>query len=734
MSWDHRRPLPCGESPAFPSFCGAPATGTFVHHPPCRRPPQGRRFLPILLVLCCLLLPSLAQASPQQDFDTARAAFKKLSEDEKRNRYRSNWQALEAQFLTLYKNHPTSSFAPKALYYVARVNEELGQRSFLPTDFKVAQDYYNRVATKYDDHSWADDAQWRMARVQHRHLKDLPAARASCKEGLAKFPNGDMKERFAQCLKDVEKAVADKTAPTAAAKESVAPKTQPTASEPTAESAGEAASEQAAKPVVADTTVEKTLSAKGQALNRPAHLLAVNHQSSDEYTRITLQLDKPVQYVHQTLPANAAKKLPHRLYLDLKNVHIANKVRHDLTIADGILRRVRSAQNTPFVTRVVLDLQAMYKFKVFGMESGDGYLLVVDVFAGPDTTASNLPGSPSPRLPEVQAAKRPVSPPRTPEDAAEAASKPSASASKAIVKKPAQPTDDTVVKKKPTKQPTSPVAAETSPVRLPKNLPDPNPAASIPAPVSKAITDYTPPKGPTDQADKLVEQLGLTVGVIMLDPGHGGKDPGAHVGKILEKDINLRFASILGDMLEKEGFEVLYTRTDDTFIPLDERTAMANLKKADLFISIHVNAYATDTVHGMETYFLDLASSDDAVRVAARENAVSTKKISDLQFILTDLMLNSKMQESKALAKKTHRNAIKALRDKTPVKDMGVRSAPFYVLMGARMPSILVELGYITNANERANLQSKAYLTRQAQGLTKGILEYKKQIERYAGL
>lgn len=161
---------------------------------------------------------------------------------------------------------------------------------------------------------------------------------------------------------------------------------------------------------------------------------------------------------------------------------------------------------------------------------------------------------------------------------------------------------------------------------------------------------------------------------------------------------------------------------------------MANLKKADIFISIHVNAYQTENIHGLETYYLDLATSDDAVRVAARENAVSTKKISDLQFILTDLMLNAKMKESRELAKSAHKSIIASVVKKHKVKDMGVRSAPFYVLMGARMPSILVELGYVTNPAERANLTNEAYLTRQAQGLVQGVLQYKRQIERFASL
>lgn len=245
---------------------------------------------------------------------------------------------------------------------------------------------------------------------------------------------------------------------------------------------------------------------------------------------------------------------------------------------------------------------------------------------------------------------------------------------------------------------------------------------------------YTPPANSKKMAGDLLEQLGLTFKTIMLDPGHGGKDPGASANGIKEKNINLRFAKILAAKLKKAGFNVLYTRTKDKFIPLEERTAMANIKKADMFISIHCNAHRSSKINGIETYTLNLARNRNAVRVAARENAVSAKRISDLQVILTDLMLNSKMKESKDLAKNIHTRSLKNIRRKWKVKDQGVREAPFYVLMGAKMPSVLIELGYLTNRTEAKRLKTDRYLSYIADGIVKGVLEYKKQIERYASL
>ncbi len=245
---------------------------------------------------------------------------------------------------------------------------------------------------------------------------------------------------------------------------------------------------------------------------------------------------------------------------------------------------------------------------------------------------------------------------------------------------------------------------------------------------------YTPPANSKKMAGELLEQLGLTFKTIMLDPGHGGKDPGASANGLKEKTINLRFAKILAAKLKKAGFTVMYTRTKDKFIPLEERTAMANIKKADMFISIHCNAHRSSRINGIETYTLNLARNRNAVRVAARENAVSAKRISDLQVILTDLMLNSKMKESKDLAKNIHTKSLKNIRKKWSVKDQGVREAPFYVLMGAKMPSVLIELGYLTNRTEAKRLKTDRYLSYIADGIVKGVLEYKKQIERYASL
>jgi N-acetylmuramoyl-L-alanine amidase len=231
----------------------------------------------------------------------------------------------------------------------------------------------------------------------------------------------------------------------------------------------------------------------------------------------------------------------------------------------------------------------------------------------------------------------------------------------------------------------------------------------------------------------LARQLGLGVERIVIDPGHGGRDPGTTIkGGIKEKDIVLRLAKVLAAKIEKRlDCEAILTRNRDVFMSLERRTALANMKKADLFISLHVNSYRQKGVHGVETYFLNLATDARAVMVAARENATSEKNISDLQQILNDLMLNTKITESSRLARQVQRGMIYSAKKRySGVRDLGVKQAPFYVLIGAEMPAILVETGFITNTRERRRLLSKKYQEELAEGIVSGIERYIESIEQ----
>jgi len=239
-----------------------------------------------------------------------------------------------------------------------------------------------------------------------------------------------------------------------------------------------------------------------------------------------------------------------------------------------------------------------------------------------------------------------------------------------------------------------------------------------------------PPTSPITPHD-LAKQLALGVRRIIIDPGHGGHDGGApgYLKGVKEKDLVLQIALRLARKIRRElGCEVILTRSDDRFLSLEERTAIANTKNADLFISIHANAHTDRRAYGLETYFLNLATDDDAVLVAARENATSRKNISDLQTILSDLMKNSKINESSRLARYVQKSMTSQLKTRySNIKDKGVKQAPFYVLLGAQMPSILVETSFISNPRECKRLMDGNYQEHLSSAILRGVREYIKE-------
>jgi len=220
---------------------------------------------------------------------------------------------------------------------------------------------------------------------------------------------------------------------------------------------------------------------------------------------------------------------------------------------------------------------------------------------------------------------------------------------------------------------------------------------------------------------------------IIIDPGHGGRDHGApgYVKGVHEKMIVLAIAKKLADKIRSEiGCEVIMTRSGDTYLTLEERTGIANMKKGDLFISIHANAAANKTAFGVETYFLNLTTDDESISVAARENATSAKNISELQTILNDLMQNAKINESSRLATYVQKELCVHLSKKyNRIKNKGVKQAPFYVLIGAQMPAVLVETAFISNKTECQRLMDPQYQKMLCDGIIKGIRKYISEIQ-----
>lgn len=408
----------------------------------------------------------------------------------------------------------------------------------------------------------------------------------------------------------------------------------------------------------------------GPVGNIPVQVLPVKFWSTADYTRIVMQTSGPTSYSYSLLEKNGDQ--PRRIYLDFASSHIPPQNTSPILIEDGLLKQVRTGQFDDSTVRVVLDLESLSDYKIFSL--ADPFRVIIDVhgtrhFATSAKTTAHAP---------------------------------------------------------PAKAITTPVVAEI-PVILPGSAPvyDENqPVLTLKDQRKKSPQPAATKRTIRPDEISLAQQLGLGVRKIVIDPGHGGKDPGAMAFGIKEKDIVLKVSQKAASILQENfKYEVVLTRSTDIYIPLEERTAIANTQKADLFVSIHVNAHPDKTIGGVETYYLNLATNADAMRVAARENATSTHNIGELQDILSNLMNNSKMDESSRLAHFVQANLASGLGQYRP-HDHGVKQAPFYVLIGAEMPAVLAEISFITNPKEAELLQSDQYLHTIATQIANGIAAY----------
>jgi N-acetylmuramoyl-L-alanine amidase len=236
------------------------------------------------------------------------------------------------------------------------------------------------------------------------------------------------------------------------------------------------------------------------------------------------------------------------------------------------------------------------------------------------------------------------------------------------------------------------------------------------------------PQPTRDGQSTLTRALGLKIGRIVIDPGHGGHDTGT-IGPtgLMEKDLCLDVALRLGKIIQQRlpGADIVYTRSDDTFIPLEERTNIANQTKADLFISIHANSSQDHGARGVETYYLNMKGSAEAMEVATRENASSEQGIHNLEDLVKKIARNEKIDESKEFAEDIQDSLAKRMQKASrSVKNRGVRKAPFVVLIGADMPSILTEISFLSNPSDEKLLKQPEYRQRVAEGLYQGVASY----------
>jgi N-acetylmuramoyl-L-alanine amidase len=398
-------------------------------------------------------------------------------------------------------------------------------------------------------------------------------------------------------------------------------------------------------------------------------VLPAKYWSSDDYTRVVIKASAPVIYKEVLL--KETDHSPRKLKIDFKNSYIEPQYRATLPIEDGLLRKIHTAQFSPDTVRVILDIESIDDYKIFNLP--DPFRVVIDVH-GKSRQQKITPVF-------IAVTKKKIM--FRPESGKDSHIVMLRDGQKKILAPPAKGTGRQDLE----------ASARTSPLTL-------------------------------------AQQLGLGVKKIVLDPGHGGKDPGAMAFGLKEKDIVLDIGKKLAPVLEKElGCEVLLTRDRDVFIPLEERTAIANTQKADLFVSLHINAHPSPEVRGLETYYLNLSTNAEAMRVAARENATSTHQLSDLQDILSDILKNSKISESSRLAQQVHDSIIGQAGNPrfTDMKNLGVKQAPFYVLIGAQMPAILIEIAFISNEQDAGNLQNPEFVKMVIQEIAMGIRAYVSQ-------
>jgi N-acetylmuramoyl-L-alanine amidase len=254
-----------------------------------------------------------------------------------------------------------------------------------------------------------------------------------------------------------------------------------------------------------------------------------------------------------------------------------------------------------------------------------------------------------------------------------------------------------------------------------------------PPPVREATRDLTP-HASENGTRSLTRALGLKVNRIVIDAGHGGHDYGT-VGPngVLEKDVVLDVALRLAKLVQtRMGAEVVLTRSDDTFIPLHERTAIANQRKADLFLSIHANSSPAPSVAGTETFFLNFTNSPAALDVASRENAGADKSVGELTNLIQTITLNDKITESETFAQTVQTSLFsQAAKSNAAARNRGVKRAPFVVLIGASMPSILAEIGFLSNPKDEANLNKPEYRQKVAEAIFKGLSQYSQSLSHF---
>jgi N-acetylmuramoyl-L-alanine amidase len=608
----------------------------------------------------------------------------------------------------VYLITPHAVQVPEALLAVAELNSEMGDR-FGRSYYQTAVESYQFLIHEYPTSKYVPDAMLSIAKLQKNQLGDPAAATKGFQEFQKKYPHSPRKREVQE---EIAELALQKNAETGQldAKTS-APTSVASSASTSAPARTPAPSITAARD---DTPAEMPrLIAKSGGENAKSggvpRLQRIKTNVSPASTEVTIELEDSVQY------SSGRILNPDRIYFDLHAAKLSTSVAHgNVAVSGDLLTKVRVAQNQSGVVRVVLDVNGVQDY-------------AASLLKKPTRLVIELYGNAAPlKHDSVQSAAAIVSTPKSKAKAVDAAI--------AAQMASAEAADLSITPAKTSATNDAPAAGVTSSVPAPTSKHEASSSTLVrtksgkPGTKPDLVQQTTIPQLTRDGQSTLTRALGLKIGRIVIDAGHGGHDTGT-IGPtgLMEKDLCLDVALRLGKLIQQKlpDTEIVFTRSDDTFIPLEERTHIANETKADLFVSIHANSSPDHGARGVETYYLNLKGSPEAMEVAARENAVAQGNIHDLEDVVKKIARTEKIDESKELAEDIQDSLSKRIQKTAkPVKNRGVRKAPFVVLIGADMPSILTEISFLSNAADEQLLKKPEHRQHIAEGVFAGVTSY----------
>ena len=637
------------------------------------------------------------------------------------SRTRLDYKRVINAYRRVYMGAPNSGRADPSVVAAAQMTEEMGRRFSDPDALRSAVQQYEFLRREYPGSKFRFEALFRIGEIYKDDLHDKTRADTTFEEFLRHYP----RNQFAE-----------------AARQAMAEPAQASRRQQNTNKAANQDSKQLKPSSDSDSTPDNDAAQNNSIKeNEPAEVssgklsrvIGIRHWSTPDYTRVAIDLEHGTKFESQRIED------PDRIFFDLLNTRLdPNLAGKTFDVSDGLLKDIRTAQFKAGRTRVVLDLDELSEFDASLLENPPR--LIIDIHNKKAAKAGVVKETAS----TEQDGNRELTADwaQSPAPAKTSSEKPVHRNSVVVsngVKKTIVDADDDepVVKDKDTLAKLDSPAIEVgkaSPASVNTISSPPASSDRVKSSVAKgkrkaATADFDVREAqPTASGDRsLIRALGLKIGKIVIDPGHGGHDTGT-IGPngLEEKDLVLDVSRRLGKLLQTRlGAEVIYTRKDDTFIPLETRTAIANQEAADLFVSVHANSSHDPDARGVETYYLNFTSSPEALEVAARENAVSEKSIHELQDLVKKIALKEKIEESQEFAADVQSSLHSGLAVKNPgVRDRGVKKAPFIVLIGANMPSILAEISFVSNPGDERRLETADYRQKIAESLYRGIAKY----------